>query len=194
MTNSATQARPASRSRTPRPKGRPGRKPKGSMPVVVPETPGKPDPGHVLTWRQRKILRAIRESVQRRGYPPSMLEIGKAVGLTSTSSVSYQLSILQRKGYLHRDVGRARTMELRLPGRPGIPGLDIPSQEAEGTLFLLKVIGDSMINAAIADGDWVVVRQQDAQDGDVVAATADTPVLRDEASIIGRVVAVLRRV
>jgi len=194
MTNSATQARPASRSGTPRPKGRPGRKPKGSMPVVVPETPGKPDPGHVLTWRQRKILRAIRESVQRRGYPPSMLEIGEAVGLTSTSSVSYQLSILQRKGYLHRDVGRARTMELRLPGRPGIPGIDIPSQEAEGTLFLLKVIGDSMINAAIADGDWVVVRQQDAQDGDIVAATAHTPILKDEASIIGRVVAVLHRV
>jgi repressor LexA len=194
MTNSATQARPASRSGTPRPKGRPGRKPKGSMPVVVPETPGKPDPGHVLTWRQRKILRAIRESVQRRGYPPSMLEIGEAVGLTSTSSVSYQLSILQRKGYLNRDVGRARTMELRLPGRPGIPGIDIPSQEAEGTLFLLKVIGDSMINAAIADGDWVVVRQQDAQDGDIVAATAHTPILKDEASIIGRVVAVLHRV
>jgi repressor LexA len=193
MTNSATQARPASRSGTPRPKGRPGRRPKGSMPVVVPETPGKPDLGHVLTWRQRKILRAIRESVQRRGYPPSMLEIGEAVGLTSTSSVSYQLSILQRKGYLHRDVGRARTMELRLPGRPGIPGIDIPSQETEGTLFLLKVIGDSMINAAIADGDWVVVRQQDAQDGDIVAATARTPILRDEASVIGRVVAVLRR-
>jgi len=194
MTNSATQARPASRSGTPRPKGRPGRRPKGSMPVVVPETPGKPDLGHVLTWRQRKILRAIRESVQRRGYPPSMLEIGEAVGLTSTSSVSYQLSILQRKGYLHRDVGRARTMELRLPGRPGIPGIDIPSQETEGTLFLLKVIGDSMINAAIADGDWVVVRQQEAQDGDIVAATARTPILRDEASVIGRVVAVLRRV
>ena len=194
MTNAATQARPARRSGTPRPKGRPGRKPKGSMPVVVPETPGKPDPGHVLTWRQRKILRAIRESVQRRGYPPSMLEIGEAVGLTSTSSVSYQLAILQRKGYLHRDVGRARTMELRLPGRAGIPGIDIPSQEAEGTLFLLKVIGDSMINAAIADGDWVVVRQQDAQDGDIVAATAHTPILKDEASIIGRVVAVLHRV
>jgi len=194
MTNSATQARPARRSGSPRPKGRPGRKPKGSMPMLVPETPGQPDPGHVLTWRQRKILRAIRESVQRRGYPPSMLEIGEAVGLTSTSSVSYQLSILQRKGYLHRDVGRARTMELRLPGRPGIPGLDIPSQEAEGTLFLLKVIGDSMINAAIADGDWVVVRQQDAQDGDIVAATAYAPILGDEASILGRVVAVLRRV
>jgi repressor LexA len=194
MTNSATQARPASRSGTPRPKRRPGRKPKGSVPMVVPETPDKHDPGHVLTWRQRKILRAIRESVQRRGYPPSMLEIGEAVGLTSTSSVSYQLSILQRKGYLHRDVGGARTMELRLPGRPAVPGIDIPSQEAEGTLFLLKVIGDSMINAAIADGDWVVVRQQDAQDGDIVAATAHAPILGDEASILGRVVAVLRRV
>ncbi|HJY74179.1 MAG TPA: S24 family peptidase [Streptosporangiaceae bacterium] len=194
MTDYAMQARPASRSGTPRPKGRPGRKPKGSGPVVVPEAADKPDPGHVLTWRQRKILRAIRESVQKRGYPPSMLEIGAAVGLTSTSSVSYQLRILQRKGYLHRDVGRARTMELRMPGRAGIPGIDIPSQQAEGTLFLLKVVGDSMINAAIADGDWVVVRQQDAQDGDIVAATAYTPILGDEASILGRVVAVLRRV
>jgi repressor LexA len=194
MTDYAVQARPASRSGTPRPKGRPGRKPKGSGPVVVPEAADKPDPGHVLTWRQRKILRAIRESVQKRGYPPSMLEIGAAVGLTSTSSVSYQLRILQRKGYLHRDVGRARTMELRMPGRAGIPGIDIPSQQAEGTLFLLKVVGDSMINAAIADGDWVVVRQQDAQDGDIVAATAYTPILGDEASILGRVVAVLRRV
>jgi repressor LexA len=156
--------------------------------MVVPETPGKPDPDHVLTWRQRKILRTIRESVQERGYPPSIREIGEAVGLTSTSSVSYQLRTLQREGYLHRDVGRARTMEVRLPDRPpvrpGLPGIDIPSQQAEGTLFLLKVVGDSTINAAIADGDWVVVRQQeDGQDGDVVAA-----------SIVGRPVAILRRV
>jgi repressor LexA len=206
--------------------------------VVVPETPGQPDPDHVLTWRQRKILRTIRESVQQRGYPPSMLEIGAAVGLTSTSSVSYQLRTLQRKGYLHREVGGARTIEVRLPGRPPVrpagsvagssrneaksadlPGVDILSQEAEGTLFLLKVVGDAMINAAIADGDWVVVRQQeDAQDGDIVAAMLDgeatvktfkgsdghtwliphhpasTPILGDEARIVGRVVAVLRRV
>ncbi len=86
--------------------------------MVVPETPDKPDPAHVLTWRQRKILRAIRESVQNRGYPPSMREIAEAVGLTTTSSVSYQLSTLQRKGYLHRDVGRARSVEVRRPGRP----------------------------------------------------------------------------
>src|SRR2546430_6327891 len=202
----------------PRPKGRPGRKPKGSVPVVVPETPDKPDPNHVLTWRQRKVLQVIRESVQQRGYPPSMREIGEAVGLTSTSSVSYQLSTLQKKGYLHRDVGRPRTVEVRLPGHPAvrpepgreeeeagdIPGIDIPSQEAayvplvgriaaggpilaeqaiedvfplprqlvgEGTLFLLKVADDSMMNAAITDGDWVVVLQQeDAEDGALVAA------------------------
>src|SRR6202042_2966242 len=123
----------------PRPKGRPGRKPKGSVPVVVPDTPDKPDPDHVLTWRQRKVLQVIRESVQKSGYPPSMREIGEAVGLTSTSSVSYQLSTLQRKGYLHRDVGRPRTVEVRLPGHPavrpeqavnGSAPLDIASQEA----------------------------------------------------------------
>ena len=252
----------------PRPKGRPGRKPKGSVPVVIPDTPDKPDPDHVLTWRQRKVLQVIRESVQKRGYPPSMREIGEAVGLTSTSSVSYQLSTLQKKGYLHRDVGRPRTVEVRLPGHPAvrpepgheeaetgdIPGIDIPSQEAiyvplvgriaaggpilaeqsvedvfplprqlvgEGTLFLLKVAGDSMMNAAITDGDWVVVRQQqDAENGEIVAAMLDgqpeatvktfkqsdghiwliphnpayTPILGDEATILGRVVAVLRRV
>src|SRR5579863_7078472 len=249
-------------------KNKPGRKPRGSVPVPVPDLPDQPDPDHVLTWRQRKVLQVIRESVQKRGYPPSMREIGEAVGLTSTSSVSYQLSTLQRKGYLHRDVGRPRTVEVRLPGHPAvrpepsrereedgaadIPGFDIPSQEAayvpligriaaggpivaeqyvedvfplprqlvgEGNLFLLSVKGDSMINAAIADGDWVVIRQQeDAENGEIVAAMLDgeatvktlkrsdghvwliphnpayTPILGDEASILGRVVAVLRRV
>jgi repressor LexA len=79
--------------------------------------PQKPDPDHVLTWRQRKILRVIRDSVQARGYPPSMREIGDAVGLTSIASVSYQLATLQRKGYLHRDGRRPRTMEVMLPGQ-----------------------------------------------------------------------------
>jgi repressor LexA len=248
----------------PRPRGRPGRKPKGSVPAVVIDTPEQPDPDHVLTWRQRKVLQVIRESVQQRGYPPSMREIGEAVGLTSTSSVSYQLSTLQSKGYLRRDAGRPRTVEVRLPGhspvRPDhepeaaaeMRGGDIPSQAAiyvplvgriaaggpilaeesvedvfplpkqivgEGTLFLLKVTGDSMINAAIADGDWVVVRQQQvAENGDIVAAMIDgeatvktfkrsdghvwlmphnpayTPIPGETATILGRVVAVLRRV
>ncbi len=245
-----------------RPKGRPGRKPKGSVPLVVAEVPEHPDPNHVLTWRQRKVLQVIRDSVQRRGYPPSMREIGEAVGLTSTSSVSYQLSTLQSKGYLRRDAGRPRTVEVRLPGHPAVrpetdepeeaAALDIASQDAayvpligriaaggpilaeeaiedifplpkqlvgNGTLFLLKVVGDSMINAAIADGDWVVVRQQPVADnGDIVAAMIDgeatvktfkrsdghiwlmphnpdyTPIPGDNATVLGKIVAVLRRV
>jgi repressor LexA len=228
---------------------------------VVAELPDRPDPDHVLTWRQRKVLQVIRDSVQRRGYPPSMREIGEAVGLTSTSSVSYQLSTLQNKGYLRRDAGRPRTVEVRLPGHPAVrPAveeadesvLDIASQEAayvpllgqiaaggpilaeqdiedvfplpkqlvgEGTLFLLKVVGDSMIDAAIADGDWVVVRKQEnAENGEIVAAMIEgeatvktlkrsgghvwlmphnpayAPIPGDEAVVLGRVVAVLRRV
>jgi repressor LexA len=258
----AAKAGPPSRR-----KGRPGREPKGGVPIVVPETPGgQPDGGHVLTWRQRKVLQAIRESVDKRGYPPSMREIGEAVGLASTSAVSYQLSVLQRKGYLYRDIGRPRVVEGRpagsLAARPpargrekcaeDVAGIDIPSLQpayvplvgqiaagrpilveryvedvfplprqlvGEGQLFLLKVIGDSMINAAIADGDWVVIRQQEtAENGDIVAALLEgeatvkalkrsdghvwliphnpafVPVLGDEATILGCVVAVLRKV
>jgi len=244
-----------------RPKGRPGRKPKGSVPSVVTEMPDRPDPDHVLTWRQRKVLQVIRDSVQRRGYPPSMREIGEAVGLTSTSSVSYQLSTLQSKGYLRRDAGRPRTVEVRLPGHPAVrpeaelddeTPLNIASQEptyvplvgriaaggpilaeeaiedifplpkqivGDGTLFLLKVVGDSMIDAAIADGDWVVVREQQvAENGEIIAAMIDeeatvksyrmsdghiwlmphnpafTPIAGDGAIILGKVVSVLRRV
>ncbi len=226
----------------------------------------RPAQEHVLTWRQRKVLRVIQDSVRQRGYPPSMREIGNAVGLTSTSSVGYQLSALERKGYLTRDGRRPRTTELRLPSRPAVPpeqghaaeaeqpgeDPDIASREpvyvpvvsrivtdgpilaaeqvedvfplprrlvGKGILFALRVAGDSMINAAIADGDWVVVRQQeDAEDGAIVAALiggeatvrtlkrsdghdwlmpgnrAFLPILGDDATILGKVVAVLRRV
>ena len=241
----------------PRQKGRPGRKPKGSKPAIIPATPDKPDPDHVLTWRQRKVLQVIRDSVRQHGYPPSMREIAKAVGLTSTSSVAYQLGVLQAKGYLHRDVGRPRTVEVRLPGQPAVRPADgdiaedAPAPEAvhvplvrqvfpggpvvtgesvldviplprqlvdQGTLFGLQVTGDAMIHAAIADGDWVVVREQPhAEDGDIVAAMIDgqttvktfqrrdghvwlvshnpayTPISGDDAVILGRVVSVLRR-
>jgi predicted DNA-binding transcriptional regulator YafY/transcriptional regulator with XRE-family HTH domain len=103
-----------------RPKGRPGRKPKDSVPAVALPTPDRPDPDHVLTWRQRKVLQVIRESMDKRGYPPSLREIGDAVGLTSTSSVSYQLRALQQAGYLHRDSGRPRTVEVRLPDHTAV--------------------------------------------------------------------------
>ncbi|KAA2254866.1 transcriptional repressor LexA [Solihabitans fulvus] len=204
-----------------------------------------------LTQRQRRVLEVIRDWVERFGYPPSLREIGEAVGLTSTSSVAHQLRALERKGYLRRDPNRPRAVGV-LPPEPETPALGttlrpeaayvplvgriaaggpILAEQAiedvfplpkeivgEGSLFLLKVVGDSMVDAAITDGDWVVVRQQPtAENGDVVAAMIDgeatvktlkrrddhvwlmphnpayEPILGDEASILGRVVAVLRR-
>jgi len=156
-------------------------------PGGAPGRPDRPDPDHVLTWRQRKILRYIADCVARSGYPPSMEEIGAAVGLVSTSSVSYQISVLERKGYLHRDGRRPRTVEVRLPRQQaaadrenrderatdqpggGIP--DIPSQAAVKTLKR-------------SDGsDWLVSHNP-----------AYTPIPADDATILGKVVAVLRRV
>ena len=166
-----------------------------------------------LTERQRTILNVIRASVTDRGYPPSIREIGDAVGLTSTSSVAHQLRTLERKGYLRRDPNRPRAVDVRgsddaatpppvtevagsdaLPEPTYVPvlgriaaGGPILAEEAvedvfplprelvgEGTLFLLKVVGESMVEAAICDGDWVVVRQQNVADnGDIVAAMLD---------------------
>ena len=218
-----------------------------------------------LTPRQRRVLEVIRDSVVRRGYPPSMREIGEAVGLTSTSSVAHQLATLERKGFLRRDPNRPRAVDVRLPGETAdaieahealddgsgltereqhptpayVPlvgriaaGGPVLAEQAvedvfalprqlvgEGNLFLLKVTGESMIEAAITDGDWVVVRQQPVADnGDIVAAMIDgeatvktfkrkdghvwlmphnsafEPINGDNASILGKVVAVLRKV
>jgi repressor LexA len=210
-----------------------------------------------LTERQRTILEVIRASVTTRGYPPSIREIGDAVGLTSTSSVAHQLRTLERKGYLRRDANRPRAVDVRaaddvvtppatdvagsdaLPEPTFVPvlgriaaGGPILAEEAvedvfplprelvgEGTLFLLKVVGDSMVEAAICDGDWVVIRQQNVADnGDIVAAMIDgeatvktfkraggqvwlmphnpafDPIPGNDATVLGKVVTVIRKV
>jgi repressor LexA len=206
-----------------------------------------------LTARQRRILEFIRDWVERHGYPPSVREIGEAVGLVSPSSVAYQLKELEKKGFLRRDPNRPRAVDVRAPSemvddetmrahRPTpayVPllgqiaaGGPILAEQAveeffplprelvgEGEVFMLEVKGDSMIDAAICNGDWVVVRQQPtANVGEIVAAMIDgeatvksyrqrdghvwlmpanpafDPIPGDNASIMGRVVAVLRRV
>jgi repressor LexA len=210
-----------------------------------------------LTERQRTILEVIRSSVTTRGYPPSIREIGDAVGLTSTSSVAHQLRTLERKGYLRRDPNRPRAVDVRgldetppaavtevagsdaLPEPTFVPvlgriaaGGPILAEQAvedvfplprelvgEGSLFLLKVVGESMVDAAICDGDWVVIRQQNvAENGDIVAAMIDgeatvktfkrttdqvwlmphnpafEPIPGNEAAILGKVVTVIRKI
>jgi repressor LexA len=210
-----------------------------------------------LTERQRTILDVIRASVTSRGYPPSIREIGDAVGLTSTSSVAHQLRTLERKGYLRRDPNRPRAVDVRTPedmanivttdvaGSDALPeptfvpvlgriaaGGPILAEEAvedvfplpkelvgEGSLFLLKVVGESMVDAAICDGDWVVVRQQNVADnGDIVAAMIDgeatvktfkrtrgqvwlmphnpafDPIPGNDAAVLGKVVTVIRKI
>jgi repressor LexA len=210
--------------------------------------------GHVpsprLTERQTAVLNVIRDSVRRRGYPPSMREIGEAVGLQSTSSVRLELVTLESKGFLHRDANRPRAYIVRgaegaaranngsepepayvpLVGRIAAGGpilaeerveemIPIPKQMVgEGEFFALKVVGDSMIEAAICDGDVVVIRQQkQAENGEFVAAMIDgeatvkelkkeanavwlmprnaayEPIPGNDAVILGRVVTVLRR-
>ncbi len=223
------------------------------------------DPATGLTARQRAVVDFIRATVLERGYPPSMREIGDAVGLTSPSSVKHQLTALEAKGVLRRDPHRPRAIEVVLPGEqpaeepapeaPAAPpapaassafddavhmvplvgriaagGPILAEQEVEdtfalprqltgdGELFMLQVSGDSMIDAAICDGDWVVVRRQNnAENGDIVAALLDdeatvktfrrkdgqvwlmphnpqyTPIDGTHARIMGKVVSVLRR-
>lgn len=233
-------------------------------------TPGLAEPAGsaaALTARQRKVLEVIRASVSERGYPPSIREIGDAVGLNSTSSVAHQLRALERKGFLRRDPNRPRAVDVRglddlvdfdqaaadtagtaaepstgddqLPtpmyvpvlGRIAAGGPILAEQAVEdifplprelvgdGSLFLLKVVGESMVDAAICDGDWVVVRQQSVADnGDIVAAMIDgeatvktfkrkgsevwllphnpmfEPIDGKHAAILGKVVTVIRKV
>jgi len=156
---------------------------------------------HHLTDRQREVLEIIDQSMRDRGYPPSVREIGEAVGLTSTSTVHAHLGTLQRLGYLRRDPTKPRAIEVRYDSVSGttaerrpvrhVPlvgdvaaGTDVLAQEnvdelwplpsdltGDGQLFMLRVRGDSMIDAGIFDGDYVVSRQQsEARKGDVVVA------------------------
>jgi repressor LexA len=210
-----------------------------------------------LTAKQESILAAIQASIAQSGYPPSMREIGDAVGLRSLSSVTHQLNQLELAGRIRRDPNRPRALEVladeTAPAAPvttiftssddgdtahvpmvgriaaGVPitaeqqvedVMPLPRQlVGKGDLFMLRVVGDSMVDAAICDGDWVVVRQQqDAENGDIVAAMLDDeatvkvfrqrdghtwllprnsafePILGDHAQIVGKVVAVLRSV
>jgi repressor LexA len=154
-----------------------------------------------LTDRQRSILDFIEKSTLQRGFPPSVREIGEAVGLTSPSTVHNHLASLQRKGFLRRDPTKPRAIEMRYDPSSATPierrpvrnvplvgdvaaGTDVLAQEnieeimpiptdftGEGELFMLRVRGDSMIDAGILDGDFVVVRQQPtASNGDIIVA------------------------
>lgn len=155
----------------------------------------------VLSERQREILDFIESQQRERGYPPSVREIGEAVGLTSTSTVHSHLSTLQKLGYLRRDPTKPRAIEVRYdPGSGAVierrpvrhvplvgdvaAGTDVLAQEnveesyplpsdftGDGDLFMLRVRGDSMIDAGILDGDFVVARRQSTADnGDIVVA------------------------
>jgi repressor LexA len=160
-----------------------------------------------LTPRQRRILEYIAGTVRDRGYPPTVREIGEAVGLTSSSSVHSQLANLERKGLLHKDPTKPRAIGLAdestrpegvvIPvlGRiaAGAPVLATENVEEYLTVpvgfakggehFALRVAGKSMTGAGILDGDVVVVRRQDsAADGDVVAALLPGPG-EDEATV-----------
>ena len=154
-----------------------------------------------LTGKRREILEYIEASLRDRGYPPSVREIGEAVGLTSSSSVHAHLATLQKQGYLRRDPTKPRAIEVRYDTSSGamiekrptrhVPllgdvaaGTDVLAQEnveellplpadftGDGQLFMLRVRGDSMIEAGILDGDFVVARQQaEAAKGDIVVA------------------------
>ena len=158
-------------------------------------------PPQALTARQRQVLEIIEQHTRQNGYPPSVREIGEAVGLTSPSTVHAHLAALQRRGYLRRDPTKPRAIEVRwdpnsdavADRRPvrHVPlvgdvaaGTDVLAQEnveellplpvdftGEGELFMLRVRGDSMIEAGILDGDFVVCRSQStADEGDIVVA------------------------
>jgi repressor LexA len=201
-----------------------------------------------LTRRQQQILDFVRAEVHRRGYPPSVREIGEAVGLSSSSTVHSHLAALESKGFVRRDPSKPRALEVldfrdtdaavdfgqvhAVPvvgqvaaGTPILAAenieqtLPMPAEFSGERTFILRVRGDSMIEAGILDGDYVVVRQQDtAENGDVVVALIDEestvktfyrepnrirlqpenssmePIYSRDVTVVGKVVALFRRV
>jgi repressor LexA len=201
-----------------------------------------------LTVRQRQILDFIRSEIHRRGFPPSVREIGEAVGLSSSSTVHSHLTALEDKGFLRRDPSKPRALEvldyrdtdraIDYDGVRAVPLLgqvaagapllaaenieatmSLPIEMADESTFILRVRGDSMIEAGILDGDFVVVRQQNtASDGDIVVAligddatvkrffkeadrvrlqpenSALEPIYVRDVTILGKVVALFRRI
>ncbi len=201
-----------------------------------------------LTDRQRQILEFIRAEIHRRGFPPSVREIGEAVGLSSSSTVHAHLAALETKGFVRRDPSKPRALEVldfrdteraidygqvrAVPlvgqvaaGQPLLAAeniestMSLPVEMADESTFILRVRGDSMIEAGILDGDFVVVRQQNtATDGDIVVALLEEdatvkrffreadrvrlqpenstmePIYARDVSILGKVVALFRRI
>ncbi|MDY0087292.1 MAG: transcriptional repressor LexA [Coriobacteriia bacterium] len=201
-----------------------------------------------LTSRQRQILDYIRSEIHRRGFPPSVREIGEAVGLSSSSTVHSHLAALEEKGFVRRDPSKPRALEV-LDYRDTDRGIDyasvravplvgqvaagtpllaaenieatmsLPVEMADESTFILRVRGDSMIEAGILDGDHVVVRQQNtATNGDIVVALIEDeatvkrffresdrirlqpenaalePIYARDVTILGRVIALFRRI
>jgi repressor LexA len=200
-----------------------------------------------MTGRQSQILDFIRSEIHRRGFPPSVREIGEAVGLSSSSTVHSHLSALESKGFIRRDPSKPRALEVldyrdteraidygqvrAVPlvgqvaaGSPILAAeniestMSLPAEVADESTFILRVRGDSMIDAGILDGDFVVVRQQThANNGDIVVAMIDEdatvkryfresdrirlqpenallePIYATDVSILGKVVALFRR-
>lgn len=232
-----------------------GRPSNAEIEAQLADLPIPEGPDYGLSRRQLALVHVIRTAIEDLGYPPSIREVAERAGLASTSSVTYQLRMLEEKGFIRRDPNRPRAVVLTLPveaddmaseqgwdARPSavaVPvlgriaaGGPILAQEhiedvfalpkqivGNGEVFMLEVKGDSMIDAAICDGDWVVVRQQsDATNGDIVAALLDeeatvktyklqqgqvwllphnerySPIDGTHAQIMGKVVAVLRKV
>ena len=219
-----------------------------SKPSNVTELPDSAAGEHGLTARQIKILEVIQQGITADGCPPSMRAIAAAAGLSSPASVKYQLEILQEKNFITAHPTRGGVLTVRLPGEKSeneveatkqVPlvgriaaGGPITAEQnvestfalpetlvGKGNLYMLQVVGESMIDAAICDGDYVVIREQkDCNNGEIVAAMIDgeatvktfqrknghiwllpanpafEPISGDNCEILGKVTAVMRSV